>query len=88
MKNLTLLATTLLLTNVNVLPALADGGDGKTEIALVETSDAKPAGIRLFHSKKKLALKQEAQAAAQASEAVPAYDGSLSYGTDSFIITN
>jgi hypothetical protein len=87
MKNLTLLATTLFLTSIHGLPASADCVDGNKQIALVETSSTKPAGIRLFHSKRRLAFKQEMEGFVQNSEASSAADGGLGYGTDSFVIT-
>jgi len=77
MKTLVLLATTLSVVSLNVLPAFAASPDNQDQ-------SMKTNSVRVPHAKKDLALKQESRKEDQATDR-PA-SGNLDYADDSFII--
>jgi hypothetical protein len=86
MKTSTLLSiATLALALNSTLPAFACSQVEKTQSAVIEATTVKPEGKKLLRSVKKLASKQaNVEAASNQIDVRPA-DGSLEYGTDSFI---
>ena len=88
MKSSVLIAITTLLVSTNAMPVLAASADQTKSDAVIETSNAKTQGVRFFHARKKLALKQDVGANNQTNnDGLTPEQRDLDYGSDSFIIT-
>jgi hypothetical protein len=84
MKTLLVVATTLLLGSVNLMPVSAEPCEQANQSAVNETGNAKNQGVRLFHSRRHLALKEAAQVSSTAEPQEPG--ASLDYAPEQFII--
>jgi hypothetical protein len=83
MKTLLVVATTLLLGSTNLMPVSAEPCEQGKQSAVIETN-AKSQGLRLFHSRRHVAMKEAAQVSSTSEPQEPG--ASLDYAPEEFII--
>jgi hypothetical protein len=84
MKTLLVVATTLLLGSASLMPASAEPSHQLNQSAVSETANANHQGMRLFHSRRHVALKDAAQISSTSEPQEPG--ASLDYAPEQFII--